>query len=950
MNKSIFIGGKPHNFSLLIIVFILFSGTLMAQGPTSSIGDRENLGLFGGPANDLSISFNNHRIFAAVHSPSTLFFSDDSATNWQPAFPFDSLEYNFGNRGWGGGAHQVLSNQKDWVAVHTGFSSVGLSASVISYNNGNSFQTAIDPYVIHRLVSEPHMVTAIGMSNHYLFTAAENYLIRQNDTSSFGLNMLVLNMDTVPTVLPGSTINSIAVADHPSGFPVYVVVNEMSITNRFYRYDGFSMDELFLPFSDKNVLNVFTHPGQFTGDTLFVSTRDIFTNEIFIFRSYNAGTNWFDITPFIAPMDILSDAEFSPLWNLTASNGLRLSFPNGMISDDLGNSWITPGPGLHEFGIATYPDNLDLIFGSNNIGVVMSVSGFSGPFFNTDNIGFTGVGVNDIIESQGIYYVATDAGLAYTKEYFNQLVNGYDMWQGPNGIFPVLNAGDKNGVTAVAIDPFDSLHVICGYANGFNVSFSGPDAFTDVTPPDWNNNDHFDAYVTDIEFVSSSIIIATSGLKFKEGKNLPPIPVGNIWRSDNGGISWVIVSPVSPSYTMGNCLKLDNGPQQVIYSGTGFNGNGPLSEPGALWASYDSGLTWLYLNDGPVFGGASQALPIYDIEIDPTNQDNLYLSASNVFARYEQGNGTYFFTDVPHNKGSFTSAMIDPLNPDSIVVTAGRHIFKYNTLIDDADMKFKGMPGEVFLCSAYGSVLSGSGTGLSKIIEATTYNLNLKVFIEGPYNGTDMNTTLNTAGYLPLSQPFNQPPWNYDGTESVVSIPSADIVDWVLIDLRKTQGDSSTATAETRFDRQAAFLLKDGTIVDDDGITNPRFSYILEGVKGSDKVSGVIYAPSHEGERTATEMASSKTTSTFSYDFTTGPNQVYGGANAHKELSPGVWGMISGDGNHDFKVDNTDKNEVWLPQYGNTGYYFGDFNRDGTVDDTDKDDYWAPNSGKSGGE
>ena len=923
----------------------------MAQGPTSSIGDRENLGLFGGPADDLSISLNNHRVFAAVHSPSTLLFSDDSATTWQPAFPFDSLEYDFGNRGWGGGAHRVLTNQNGWVAVLTGFSSSQLSASVISYNDGNSFQTAIDGYLMGMLVPNPSEVTGIALSNHYLYTASGQYLLRQNDTSTFGENMIVLDIDTVPWIFSGSMITSIAVADSPDGFPVYGVIDDFSGFNHFFSYDGISVKELFLPFSDKNVKNIFTHPGQALGDTLFVSTQDIFTDDVFIFRSYDAGDTWFDITPFNMPGDLLSDAEFSPLWitSLPASNGLRLSFSDGTVSDDLGDSWTSPGPGLQPFGIATHPANVDFIFGSNNVGVAKSTFGINGPFENTVNLGFTGVNVTDITESQGIYYMATDAGLAYTKEYFNPLINGYDMWQFPNGDFPIINAGDDQGVTAVAIDPFDSLHVICGYANGFNVSFAGPDGFTNITPFDWNNNDHYDAYVTDIVFLSSNIVIATSGLKFRESKNLPPIPVGNIWRSVDGGVSWAIVSPTTQNYTMGNCLKVDNSAQQVIYSGTGYDPDNPLSEPGALWASYDTGLTWVYLTDGPFFGGITQALPIYDIEIDPTNPDKLYLAATSVFARYNVANASYFFADVPYNKGLFTSALIDPQNPDTIVVTAGRHIFKYNTAIDEADMKFKGMPGEVFLASEHGSVLAGSGTGLSKITEATTYSLDLKLFIEGPYNGTDMNTTLNTAGYLPLKQPFNQPPWNYNGTESVVAIPSADIVDWVLIDLRKTQGDSSTATAKTRFDRQAAFLLKDGTIVDDDGIASPRFSIILEGAKGVDKVHGVVYAPSHQGERTATEMAASKTTSTFSYDFTSGPNQVYGGANAHKELSTGVWGMLSGDGNQDFKIDNSDKDEVWLPQLGNTGYYFGDFNRDGIVDNTDLDDFWKPNAGKGSG-
>ncbi len=39
--------------------------------------------------------------------------------------------------------------------------------------------------------------------------------------------------------------------------------------------------------------------------------------------------------------------------------------------------------------------------------------------------------------------------------------------------------------------------------------------------------------------------------------------------------------------------------------------------------------------------------------------------------------------------------------------------------------------------------------------------LNLKVFIEGPYYNGQMTPFLNVLGYLPTSQPYNTPPWNY---------------------------------------------------------------------------------------------------------------------------------------------------------------------------------------------
>ena len=933
-------------FTLLFVINIYYSG--VGQGLTSSIGDRENIGIFGGPAVDLTYVYTNQRIFAGVHSPATLLYSDDTGQTWSQAFPFDSLEYSLETRGWGGGVHRVLSNQKGWVAAHTGYSIPEYSSAVISFDGGNTFKTAFDSFLLNLLTNESKPVTAIALSDHFLYAALDNYLVRMNDTTSFYTNQLLLNIDTIPGVLPESHIAWISVSNDVSGYPIYFITESISGTNQLFKYYNNVLMELFPPSSNNNVLNVFTHPGQATGDTVFICSFNSLTQEKELHKSFSGGFFWSPVYVSGGITQVLSDADYSPDWVMPLSNGLRLSFPGGLISDDLGISW--QGPGLIDYGIATHPLNANLILGSDNVGVTKSQTGINGPFDNTDNIGFNSVNVNQFALSQAdeICYVATDAGLAYTQEYFNPLIIGYDQWISTNGLFPVPNTGDEEGVTAVAIDPANGDHVICGYKNGFNITFTGPNDFMPVTPYDWNNNTHLDPYVTDIKFVTSNIVVATTGMKFKGLVYQPSQPVGNIWRSTDGGQTWSIVTPANPppdDFQMGNCLSVGyNGPQTIIYAGTGYN-NGlipPVS--GSLWGSYDNGDSWSRINDAPIFGGGLP-LPIYDIDIDPANSDIIYLSANHVFARSDDGGLNYFFTDVPYNTGSFTSALIDPVYPDSITVTAGRHIYKYNYLIDDADLKFKGMPGEFFTTSDFGSLLGGSNTGGSKITEATTYFLNLKVYIEGPFNGTDMNTDLNTLEYLPLSQPFNQPPWNYQGTESVSSIPSLDIVDWVLVELRKTTGDSSTATAEKRFDRQAAFLLKDGSIVDDDGFTEPRFSIILSETKENDKVHALVLTPSHTGERTADSLSQSKS-STFSYDFTTGADRVYGGKNAHKELATGIWGMMSGDGNHNGQVDNVDKDEVWLPQNGNSGYLFGDFNRDGTVDDTDIDDYWKPNAGR----
>ena len=75
---------------------------------------------------------------------------------------------------------------------------------------------------------------------------------------------------------------------------------------------------------------------------------------------------------------------------------------------------------------------------------------------------------------------------------------------------------------------------------------------------------------------------------------------------------------------------------------------------------------------------------------------------------------------------------------------------------------------------------------------------------------------------------------------------------------------------------------------------------------------------------------------------------MFGGNLAHSEISPGVWGMTSGDGNSNGEIDNVDKDDIWHTDNGTTGYLPGDFNMDGTVDNVELN-YWDPNSGKGCG-
>ena len=215
--------------------------------------------------------------------------------------------------------------------------------------------------------------------------------------------------------------------------------------------------------------------------------------------------------------------------------------------------------------------------------------------------------------------------------------------------------------------------------------------------------------------------------------------------------------------------------------------------------------------------------------------------------------------------------------------------------------------------------------------------LDLKAFLEGPFNGSNMDATINS--HLPLSQPFNMPPWNYTGSESVGSIPNTNVVDWVLVDVRDA-ASAATATGATTIAKQAAFILNDGSIVDLDGSSNLRFNVSI-----GQHMFVVVWQRNHLGIMANSAVPSSG--GVYTYDFTTGINQVFGGIDGHKEISIGIWGMIGGDGNHDGTVNVNDKSPLWENEAGEQGYIGSDHNLDGEANNQDKDDIWVPNENKS---
>jgi len=138
--------------------------------------------------------------------------------------------------------------------------------------------------------------------------------------------------------------------------------------------------------------------------------------------------------------------------------------------------------------------------------------------------------------------------------------------------------------------------------------------------------------------------------------------------------------------------------------------------------------------------------------------------------------------------------------------------------------------------------------------------------------------------------------------------------------------------------KQAAFILQDGSIVDIDGSSNLQFNLSI-----TDNLYGVIWHRNHLGIMNAVPLVESG--GVYSYNYSTGSGQVYGGINAHKEIGTGIWGMIGADGLADGQINTGDKIDVWSVQVGNSGYLMGDYNLNGQVGNPDKVDVWSVNAG-----
>ena len=302
----------------------------------------------------------------------------------------------------------------------------------------------------------------------------------------------------------------------------------------------------------------------------------------------------------------------------------------------------------------------------------------------------------------------------------------------------------------------------------------------------------------------------------------------------------------------------------------------------------------------------------------------------------------YLLTNPPYSLSLSTAQYVEPAFTETLVAhyagNEGNPSSNTQTI-----MFWLNLFGYSYITAALQSVWNDAApddwtTTINLAPTENLISLHLKAMLEGPYNGSSMNTSLN-PDYLSVNQPYLPLPWIYAGSEQVSTIPNSNIVDWLLVEIRDAS-NAASAGSETKMGRCAAFLLNNGNIVGMDGSSNITFYHTIK-----QNLFVVVNHRNHLAEMSANPLVLSG--GIYNYDFTTASSQVYGGIAGSAEISPGVWGMIAGDANADGIINANDKNDFWSILAGKAGYLPGDYNLDGNIENRDKNDFWRVNLNQS---
>ncbi|MFK7973090.1 MAG: SdrD B-like domain-containing protein [Bacteroidia bacterium] len=255
-----------------------------------------------------------------------------------------------------------------------------------------------------------------------------------------------------------------------------------------------------------------------------------------------------------------------------------------------------------------------------------------------------------------------------------------------------------------------------------------------------------------------------------------------------------------------------------------------------------------------------------------------------------------------------------------------RHGFQYGQGANAQDSDF-GLSGW-FNFSNKAGTYAGTGDFITDLNNCSVCNaapkgMAIATLLEGAFDQAtgEMRTTLNTTNLLPLSQPFNQAPWNYAGTEAVSIIPHDSIVDWVLVEVR------DAIDPRIVLSRQAGFVQKNGEVVTTDG-------YSLMPIP---TVSSFYLSVTHRNHLSAMSASPVSLTNNRYFADLTAIGSLYvnpAEPGAPAALVGGRMVLLQGDQSSDDQINSLDLGGV-MTNYFSAGMRTADVNLDGVTNSLD---------------
>jgi hypothetical protein len=389
--------------------------------------------------------------------------------------------------------------------------------------------------------------------------------------------------------------------------------------------------------------------------------------------------------------------------------------------------------------------------------------------------------------------------------------------------------------------------------------------------------------------VSTTVWNATANRTYKYN-------IAGIGRDDIEGLD----QRQSRSINTGSIVTIAMG---TVASDNPSNGNPFSSDTSYLvWGSDSTVLTTMTTNLPAGFSNAKRMSQQWKVALTNFSNPSQPLTIAfdlNGVSYTDTGSANLVLLVDPDGSGNFATSTVQTINSTSYNGTTKTVSFAGITSLTD---------GAVFTLAFRRNLL----------------NLNAKVYLQGAWNGSSMDTALKAGGLLPATDPYGL------NTTPKVSPNSATVpvVDWVRVELR------DPVTPTTVIASRAAFVLADGTIVD----TNYTQPLSFPVAAGQYKV--VIRHRNHLGIMSASAIDFSSGSGTA--DFTNGTTPTYTHTNAAQaNLGGGISGMWGGDANGDGKVYYTSSGNDpdWIlnnPLGGDPNGYViaystGDVNMDGQV-------------------